>query len=162
MRKQILSTQPSLTTPPASGELDVVRLATALVSSEAETHPIEHAFDAQRGPGGSRWMAGSEGDQTLILAFDAPQTIGQIILEVEETEVSRTQELQLAVSTDGGQTYREIVRQEFNFSPPHTGFEQEQWRINAGEVTHLRVQIQPDKSGRPCRASLTSVVLLAD
>jgi len=161
MRKQILSTEPSPAVPPASGELDVAGIATALVSSEAVEHPIEHAFDAQRGPGGSRWVAGRDGEQSLILKFDTPQTIRQITLEVEETEVSRTQELQLAVSADNGQTYRELVRQEFTFSPPHTGFEREEWRVDAQGVTHLRLWIKPDKSGRPCRASLTSLALRA-
>src|SRR5436305_14107853 len=39
-------------------------------------------------------------------------TLNQVvILEVEETEVARTQELQWAVSSDGGRTYRELLRQ---------------------------------------------------
>ena len=95
----------------------------------------------------------------MILAFDAPQTIRQIILAVEETEVARTQELQLAVSNDGGQTHRELVRQEFNFSPPGTTFERELWAVTAEGVTHLRLQIKPDKGGKPCRATITSLVL---
>jgi hypothetical protein len=47
------------------------------------------------------------GEQVLILAFDAPQAIRRVVLEVEEPTVPRTQELQLAVSSDGGRTYRE-------------------------------------------------------
>jgi hypothetical protein len=159
MRKQILSNEPRLATPPSRGELDVAGIATALVSSEAAGHPIENAFDAQRGPGGSRWVAGCDGEQTLILEFDTPQTLRQVALEVEETEVSRTQELQLSVSADGGKTYREIVRQEFNFSPSGTTFEREEWTTNAEATTHLRLQIKPDKGDRPCRASVTSLVL---
>jgi hypothetical protein len=44
-------------------------------------------------------VAGEPGEQAVILAFDAPQTIRQVILEVEETEVARTQELDLASPT---------------------------------------------------------------
>jgi hypothetical protein len=38
----------------------------------------------------------------VILAFDAPQTIRHILLEVEELEVARTQELQLESGTNRG------------------------------------------------------------
>src|SRR3954466_4829395 len=158
LRKQI--TGPSAAPPaPTPGEIDIAAVATVLVTSEDPGHPGDHAFDQQRGPGGSRWVAGEPGEQTLILAFDAPQTICRILLEVEEPGVARTQELQLAVSGDGGQTYRELVRQEFNFSPPGTTFEREDWAVAAERVTHLRLLIKPDKGGKPCRATLTSLTL---
>ena len=141
------------------GEIDIAAVATVQVTSEDPVHPVDHAFDPQRGPGGTRWVAGEPGEQAVILAFDAPQTIRQIILEVEETEVARTQELQLAVSNDGGQTYRELLRQEYNFSPPGTTFEREDWAVTAEGVTHLRLLIKPDKGSKPCRATITSLVL---
>jgi hypothetical protein len=75
------------------GEIDIAAVATVQVTSEDPQHPVDHAFDPQRGPGGTRWVAGEPGEQAVILAFDAPQTIRQIILEVEEPAVARTQEL---------------------------------------------------------------------
>ena len=158
LRKQIIRAPASAaaTTP---GEIDIAAVATGLVTSEAAGHPVDHAFDRHRGPGGSRWVAGESGEQAVILAFDAPQTIRRVVLEVEEHEVARTQEVQLAVSQDGGQTYRELVRQEYNFSPPGTTFEREDWAVPAGVVTHLRLQIRPDKGGKLGRASITSLVL---
>src|SRR5438270_7972206 len=130
LRKQIIRapTATSVTTPE---EIDIAAVATVLVTSEAPEHPVDHAFDRLRGPGGSRWVAGEPGEQTLILAFDTPQSIRRVALEVEEPEVARTQELQLAVSTDGGRTYRELIRQEYNFSPPGTTFEREDWAVPA-------------------------------
>ncbi len=104
-------------------------------------------------------MAGEPGEQTLILAFDTPQAIRRVALEVEETEVARTQELQLAISTDGGTNYREVVRQEYNFSPPGAMFEREDWAVQVEGVTHLRLVIKPDKGGKPCRATITSLIL---
>jgi hypothetical protein len=95
----------------------------------------------------------------MILAFDAPQTIRHILLEVEEPEVARTQELQLPLSCDGGLTYRELLRQEYNFSPPGTTFEREDWAVTAESVTQLRLLIKPDKRDKSCRATLTSLVL---
>ena len=66
---------------------------------------------------------------------------------------------QMAVSVDGGRTYRELVRQEFNFSPPGTTFEREDWEVTAEGVTHFRLWIRPDKGGKPCRGTITSLVL---
>src|SRR6476646_210922 len=105
LRKQIIgrSAAPPAPTP---GEIDVAAVATVLVTSEDPAHPVDHAFDGRRGPGGTRWIARDPGEQTLILAFDAPQAIRRVVLEVEEPTVARTQEVQLAVSVDGGETYR--------------------------------------------------------
>ena len=80
-------------------------------------------------------------------------------MEVEELEVSRTQEFQLPMSHDGGQTYRELRRQEYHFSPPGTTFEREDWTVLTESVTHLQLWIKPDKGGQPCRATLTALVL---
>jgi hypothetical protein len=158
LRKQIINVPPKAQAP-MPGEIDVAAVATVLVTSEDPGHAVDHAFDDRRGPGGSRWVAGEPGEQTVILAFDAPQAIRRVVLEVEETGVARTQELQLAVSVDGGRAYRELVRQEFNFSPPGTTFEREDWAVTAEGVTHLRLWIEPDKGGKPCRATITSLVL---
>ncbi len=137
----------------------IAETATVLVTSELPDHPIDHMCDGQRGPGSTRWIAEQAGDQTVVLAFDTAQNINMVSLEIEETEVSRTQEVTLATSRDGGQTYRELLRQEFNFSPSGTTFEHEEWRLAAEGITNLRVWIRPDKGGQPCRASITSLVL---
>src|SRR5207247_8271275 len=91
------------------------------VTSEAADYPIDNVFDSHRGPGGSRWVAGAPGPQRLLLTFDAPQTLRRLRLEVEERDVSRTQELQVAISRDGGQTYQTLLRQAHTFgqqAPP--------------------------------------------
>jgi len=137
-------------------EKDIGAVATVFVSSEDPDHPIEYAFDAEEGPGASRWIAGVPGEQTVIVAFDAPQAIRKIRLEVEERDTTRTQEVDLSVSDDGGRTYRHVIRQEYNFSPPGTTMEREQWLFTADGVTHVRLRIRPDKGDRPCRATLTN------
>ena len=159
LRKQIIKVP---TTSPAllEGQIDVVAVATVLVTSEDPDHPVDHAFDSQSGPGGTRWVAGGPGEQVLILAFDDPQPIRRVMLEVEEREVARTQEVQLAVSGDGGRTYRELLRQEYNFSPPGTTFEREDWAVATEGVTHLRLQINPDKGDKPGRATITTLALM--
>ncbi len=158
LRKQIIGTPPEGAAP-TPDEIHIAAVATVLITSEAPAHPIDHAFDEHRGPGGTRWIAGEPGEQTLILAFDRPQAIRRVALEVEEPEAARTQELQLAVSSDGGQTYREQLRQEYTFSPRGSTFEREDWAVPVEGVTHLRLTIRPDKGGTPCRATITSLVL---
>ncbi len=142
------------------GPIEVAAMTTVLVTSEDPGHPVDHAFDDHPGQGGTRWLAGESGEQVLILAFDVPQSIRRVLLEVEEREVARTQEIQLACSGDGGRTYRELVRQEYNFSPPGTTFEREDWTVTTEGVTHPRLQIKPDKGGKPSRATITTLALL--
>jgi len=139
--------------------LDIPTIATMTITSEEADHPIEHVFDGQRGPGTSRWRAAVLGEQCLIINFDMPQTLHQLVLDIEEPYVTRTQELLISVSADGGRTYREVVRQEYNFSPPGTTYERETWALNTNRVTHLAIRITPDKGGRAGLATLTSVML---
>jgi len=158
LRKHILTDHPGGRVS-GPGEKDIAALATVLVTSEAAEYPIDNAFDSHRGPGGSRWVAAEPGEQTLLLAFDTPQTIRTLCLEVEERDVSRTQELHVAISRDEGHTYQELLRQEYTFSPPGTTFEREEWSITAEGVTHLQLVITPDKGGKPCQAMLTALAL---
>jgi hypothetical protein len=158
LRKHLLMQQPTTSVPPSDAK-DIAAIATVWVTSEASDAPIDQAFDQRRGRGGSRWVAATPGEQRLIVAFDTPQTIRTISLEVEEPEVSRTQVLHVSVSSDGGQTYQELRRQEYTFSPPGTTFEREEWAVTVEGVTHLQLVITPDKGGQPCLATLTSLVV---
>ena len=106
LRKQII--KPSAAPAPMPGRIDVAAVATVLVTSEDADHPVDHAFDSRSGPGNPMGRRGT-GRAVLILAFDAPQSIRRVLLEVEEREVARTQEIQLAVSGDGGLAYRELL-----------------------------------------------------
>ena len=55
---------------------------------------------------------------------------------------------------DRGQSYREIVRQQYNFSPPEAIREVEDYDLNLDGVTALELTIIPDISGGSARASL--------
>jgi hypothetical protein len=85
------------------------------VTSEEKEYPVESALVS----GGMRgWRAADSGAQTIRLIFDEPQRLTRISLVFEETETERTQEFVLRWSPDGGRSFREIVRQQWNFSPP--------------------------------------------
>ncbi|MGQ0810627.1 MAG: discoidin domain-containing protein [Nitrospiraceae bacterium] len=156
MRKHILHQSSKARHDP---EIPVASIATILVSSEAPDHPLEHAFDGERGPGATRWVAAESGEQKIIVVFDTPQMIRQVTVEVEEHEMTRTQEIQLSVSSNAGETYRELRRQEFNFSPGSTTWEREDWTVSEEDVTHLKLSIKPDKGKKDCRASLTTLAV---
>jgi hypothetical protein len=158
LRKHLL-TPPPLAMASQSDMKAIAAIAEVWVTSEAADAPIDHAFDPHGGPGGTHWVAAGPGEQRLILAFDTPQPLRTIRLEVEEPEVSRTQVLHVSVSRDGGRTYRELRRQEYTFSPPGTTFEREEWAVTVEGATHLQLVITPDKGGAPCRATLTSLAV---
>jgi hypothetical protein len=159
LRKQIIKELPRAEAASKADAKDIASIATVLVTSESPDHPVDHLFDARDGRGGTRWVAAADGEQAVIVAFDTPQVIREVSLEVEELDTSRTQALVLSLSRDGGRTYREILRQEFTFSPPDTTFERENWTVPAESVTHVRVVVQPDKGNAPRRATLTSLTI---
>jgi hypothetical protein len=51
------------------------------------------------------------------------------------------------------------VRQQWNFSPPHTTTEVEEYRVDLSEVTVLEMTITPDIAGGPACASLSSLAI---
>ena len=73
--------------------------------------------------------------------------------------VPRTQEFVLRWSPDGGRSFRDIVRQQWNFSPPNSIREREEYQVHLSGVTVLELVIVPDISGGLARASLKSLRL---
>jgi hypothetical protein len=134
--------------------LDLDRAAMVEVTSEEKEHPVESALVL----GEMRdWRAADSGAQTIRLFFDKPQRLARIWLVFEETETQRTQEFVLRWSPDGGSSFREIVRQQWNFSPPETTGENEQYNVALSDVTVLELMIVPDISRGAARASLKSL-----
>ena len=105
------------------------------------------------------WRAADPGTQTIRLIFDQPQRLGRISLVFEENEIKRTQEFVLRWSPDGGRSFRDIVRQQWNFSPPDTVREVEEYQVELSDVTALELIIVPNNSGGAARASLKSLRL---
>src|SRR5260370_5266123 len=150
MRKRQLSTRPSV---PPSGQawLDLNRTAVVEVTSEENGYPIESALLEADNHG---WRAANPGTQTIRLIFDEPQNLRRIWLVFEDSENTRTQEFVLRWSPDAGNSFREMVRQQWNFSPPDSVREMEDYAVELSEVTVLELTIVPDKSGGATPASL--------
>jgi len=156
MRKRIINQGSKECSAADHGWLDLERLAEVEINSEDAAHPIESAILPGTGQG---WRAANPGEQTIRLLFAEVLRIRRIRLLFHEEERERTQEFVLRWSADGGQTYRDIVRQQYTFSPPGTAREVEDYRVDLGGVTALELRIVPDMSGADVYASLKQLQL---
>jgi hypothetical protein len=156
MRKRQMTPIPLDVPSRDEGWLDLDRLAVVEVTSEDKDYPVESALVAGETRG---WCAADSGTQTIRLIFDQPQRLTRIALAFEETETSRTQQFILRWSGDGGSSFREIVRQQWNFSPPNAIREVEEYRVELSGVAVLELIIVPDISRGSVRASLKSLRL---
>jgi hypothetical protein len=159
MRKRVV--RPAATGDLTTSEqewLDVEQLAQVEVTSEDASHPVESALI----PGdGSGWRAAQPGEQTIRLVFDRPQRLSRVWLLFIEPDTARTQEFVLRWSPDGGRSFRDIVRQQWNFGPPETIREAEDYRVELSGVTALELVIVPDVRGGEARASIAQWRLAA-
>lgn len=156
MRKRIIK-QGAQGVPTADKDwLDLEGRAQVEVSSEDAAYPIESALLTNTGSG---WRATQPGKQTVRLLFDRPQEIRSIRLVFQENEQQRTHEFVLRWSPDSGQSYREIARQQYNFSPPGTTRELEDYTVELHGMTTLELIIVPDISGGSAHASVAQLRL---
>jgi hypothetical protein len=156
-KREIIPNQQS---PEPSGEvwLDLGRNVLVEVTSEEKAYPIESALlpDENETCG---WRAADPGTQIIRVIFDEPQKMRRIWLVFEDTENTRTQEFVLRWSSGSGHSFRDIVRQEWNFSPCGSIREFEDYAVDLSEVAVLELIIVPDKAGRESWASLKSLRL---
>jgi hypothetical protein len=144
MRKRI-SSQPQREIPPANTSwLDLEALARVEVTSEDAAHPIESALLTV---GATGWRAESPGEQTVRLLFDAPQRLGRICLLFREEKEARTQELVLRWSPTAESSWRDVVRQQYHFSPSGATEEIEEYQVELEGVAALELTIIPNLSG---------------
>jgi hypothetical protein len=154
MRKSILAPGEQDAEMPADEWLDLDLLARVEVTSEDPGYPIESALVPKSGPG---WLAAGSGSQIVRLRFDKPQRIRRVWLHFAELGEGRTQEFVLRWGTADDQPTREIVRQQWTFSPGGSTHETEDYRVDLWEVTVLELTINPHIAGGDARASLTEM-----
>ncbi|MGB6485772.1 MAG: discoidin domain-containing protein [Steroidobacteraceae bacterium] len=144
-----------------AGEIDIASHAVLAYTSDNSDHPIENLIDGHFGRRSTFW-AGARPNTTecIVLEFDQPQSVSCLIYEVEECSCERTQEVRVEVSSDGARNYRQVLVQEYTFSPTGATYQREEQRLNVPPITHLRLTIVPDKSGSGT-AKLNSLRLIA-
>ena len=152
MRKSIL-TQPAADALPSAGAwLDLQELASAEISSEDAQHPFENALLG--GKGG--WRAAAPGPQVIRLNFDRPQAIRRIRIEFRESSRERSQEFAI-FATSGPDQKREVVRQQWSFSPGGSAVEVEDYSVDLPAIVSLELKIDPGRHDHQAVASLESI-----
>lgn len=160
IRKRLMSDESSL--PGArAGEIDIARHAALAYCSEDPNHPLEHLVDRHFGPGATRWASARlDVTEYIVLEFDHVQRVSRLIYEVEELRERRTQEVRVEVWSDRDRTYRQVLVQDYNFSPQGATFEHEDVQLDLPAISHMRLTIVPNKGGSGI-ATLTSLRLFA-
>jgi hypothetical protein len=153
MRKRIIVSSPTSIAVEDRVWLDLERTAEVEITSETPDNPVDFALVAGANSG---WLAAQSGEQTLRLLFDEPQKLKHIRLVFNENNHARTQEFVLRWSGDGV-AFLDIVRQQYNFSPPTT--EVEEYDVDLDGVKALELNIVPDISRGPAIASLAELRL---
>jgi hypothetical protein len=142
----------------SSDWLDLDSVAHVEVASEDPGFAIEAALEAELSSTSPGWRASEPGEQLIRLLFDRPQRLQRINLRFDERDRERTQEFVLRWSSDG-RTYRELLRQQWNFNPVTANRQFEDYTVDLNDVAILELRIIPDISGGDGRASLTAIRL---
>jgi len=142
MRKSIVT--PIVTATSPLGELwrDLIRIARVEMTSEDPAFPIEYALGKTITTG---WRAAATGPQMIRLNFDEPLSIRRIQLHFIDRAAERTQEFVLLAKGEDG-VLREVVRQQWVFSPGGATEEIEDYAVELSGVTALELQIDPDRA----------------
>ena len=93
------------------------------------------------------------------MSFAEPVRLRRIWLDFVEPSRERTQQFLLQWSTDGGRSFQDVVRQQWNFSPGDGSRETEDFRVDLDAVSTLELQIVPDISGGSAEATLAHLRL---
>jgi hypothetical protein len=158
MRKSIVSPSAVAQTPISDLWRDLERIARVEISSEDPQFPIESALGKKVTTG---WRAAGTGPQLIRLQFDEPLNIKRLQVHFVDKTAERSQEF--AVYAGAGSELKEIVRQQWSFSPHGSTEEIEDYTVNLSGISTLELRIDPDRSHDPKQsqhyASLQSLKL---
>ena len=121
------------------------------VTSEHPDFPVESILTSA-GPG---WRASEPGEQTIRILFDRLRSLRRIRLEFSESGRERTQEFTLRAGATPTGPFREIVRQQWNFSPHGATSEIEDYMVSLVNVLVLELTLRPDLTRHEVLATLT-------
>jgi hypothetical protein len=137
--------------------LNLESVAEIEITSEDPEHPIDSAIGAE--DHGDGWHAFNPGEQIIRICFHQPQKLTRIRLDFKEPAERRTQQFTLSWEGDNPEDIREIVRQQFNFSPPNSTREFEDYKVSLDRVRVLTLRVVPDLSREDAYATLSRLRL---
>jgi hypothetical protein len=144
MRKSVITPAAGAAASTQDDWLDLEKIARVEISSEDVNFPVENALAKTSTIG---WRAEGTGPQVIRLHFDEAQDIRRIQLHFVDAAAERSQEF--AVYAGSGAEMREVVRQQWSFSPGGSTEEIEDYNVNLQGVTVLELRIDPDRSHDP-------------
>src|ERR1700679_560673 len=157
MREEIVGQKAAAgETQTAAEWLDLTSIARVQLTSEDPAFPIENALTTNPTLNELGWRAASPGGQTITVLFDVPQSIRRIVVHFFERNLERSQEFLLRYSS-AKETDREIVRQQWTFSPHGSPQEVEDYAVELESVTKLELVIDPDRGRRNSVATLSAL-----
>ena len=156
MRKSVVGSAAQGKADSTSEWMDVEQLAQVEVSSEDAEFPVENALVGRVTTG---WKASATGPQVIRLLFDEAIALRRLQLHFVERTAARSQEFAVYAGASAD-SLREVVRQQFTFSPGGSTEEVEEYSVQADGVKVLEVRIDPDRAHDP-RASVNYASLMA-
>lgn len=103
------------------------------------------------------WLADCPGEQLIEIRFRHPMSVSRVRVVSCETDQSRTQEITIWASLRRGERHREVLRQQFNFSPGEATEQVEEYALQLEEVSALHVRIVPCVNGRRAVARVSEL-----
>src|ERR1700684_4015460 len=156
MRKEIVGQKTVAAEATGAEWLDLASIARVQLTSEDSAFPIENALSTNPTLNELGWRATNPGVQTITVLFDVPQRIRRIVVHFVERNMERSQEFLLRYSS-AKETDREIVRQQWTFSPTGSSQEIEDYPVELESVTKLELVIDPDRGRRHSVATLNAL-----
>jgi hypothetical protein len=130
-----------------------------LVSVELTSEDPKHPFDPVFEEGGDRgWRADKPGRQTVRLRFDQPQNVHRVRIRFVDRDHERSQEFVLRYEAAAG-SMRDIVRQQWSFSPGGSTEEVEDYTVDLPGVTVIELEIDPDRGKNTLPATLAELLI---
>lgn len=103
------------------------------------------------------WSADCPGEQIIEVRFHHPTSVRRLRVVSSEVEQSRTQEMRIWASSLRGERHRELLRQQFNFSPNGATEEVEDYALQLDDVSAIQLRIVPSIDGRPAVARVSEL-----
>lgn len=122
--------------------MDLEQVARAEVSSEDALFPVANALVLRVTNG---WRASGTGPQVIRLLFDEAVAVRRMQVHVVERAAERMQEFAVYAGASRGEL-REVVRQQFTFSPGGSTEEIEEYAVALEGVRVMELRIDPDRA----------------
>jgi len=103
------------------------------------------------------WSIDAPGEQMIEIRFHEPTYVSHLRLISSEIEEDRTQEITVWASLNRGEQHRELLRQQFNFSPNGATEQIEEYSPWLDAVSAIQLRVVPSIDGRRAVARIGGV-----